>query len=261
MCTVSIIAPGQTRGYRVVCNRDESRERAAASGPEWRELPGAIRAIWPTDGAAGGTWIAANSAGITWCLLNLNLAPAVGPTACSPASRGLLSRGAIIPELIGYRHLADALRAVRGLDLQAYAAFRLVGIEPEREGVAGVLAHEIRWDRKDLTIRGGVGVPACFTSSGLGDERAAPRLALFEDMVARSPDERSQNAFHGHRWADRPEISVNMARSDARTVSVTSVEVAALGGGRFAVEMGYRAVADEAPLAGARVARDSVAGS
>ena len=44
-------------------------------------------------------------------------------------------------------------------------------------------------------------------------------LAATEAQVER------QQAFHAHRWPDRPEVSVLMTRRDARTVSRTAIEV------------------------------------
>ncbi|MEL7087152.1 MAG: hypothetical protein AAGL98_01720, partial [Planctomycetota bacterium] len=71
-----------------------------------------------------------------------------------------------------------------------------------------------------------VGRPAMLTSSGLGDHLVeTPRRELFHAGPFRTPAD--QDAFHGHRGADRPELSVFMHRDDARTVSRTAVEVAA----------------------------------
>jgi len=50
----------------------------------------------------------------------------------------------------------------------------------------------------------------------------------------------AQDAFHTHQWPDRPEISVFMERSDARTVSRTRVEV-----GPRAVTMRYEPIDGE----------------
>jgi len=82
--------------------------------------------------------------------------------------------------------------------------------------------------------------PGVWVSSGLGDDRVGPRLGLFERVVGNSAlDPEAQDAFHRHRWGDRPEISVLMERAEARTVSITTVEVA---GDR--VRMGYEEVAE-----------------
>ena len=90
-------------------------------------------------------------------------------------------------------------------------------------------------------------MPACFVSSGLGDRRVAPRLGLFNALVRPvvtgeiAAVREAQDAFHRHTWKSRRNISVMMTRKDARTVSVTTVEVAP-GGEGAGVEMKYRPV-------------------
>lgn len=240
MCTLSIIArPGG--GFRGVCNRDESRERTASLPPAWRTLDSDIRAIWPTDAAAGGTWIAAAESGILLSLLNYNPAPAVGPTACSPASKGLVSRGLIIPELIRHESVEEIASALQAMELSDFAAFRLVAAELS-DGEPQ--ATEFRWDRRLLERFVHEPGPVCFASSGLGDERVLPRLQLFEQMMGSIPTPAAQDRFHAHQWADQPEISVLMSREDARTVSVTRVEVGP-GGGRFQVLMRTQPTIDD----------------
>ena len=66
-----------------------------------------------------------------------------------------------------------------------------------------------------------------FTSSSLGDAVvAAPRRRLFEQLVLADDDWlRGQFRFHRHQWTRRPEISVQMAREDAATVSRTTIHV------------------------------------
>jgi hypothetical protein len=243
MCTLSIIARPDG-GFRGVCNRDESRDRAIALPPESRTLASdgrSVRAIWPTDPAGGGTWIAANSAGVLLCLLNYNPSPAVGPTAASPAARGLVSRGLIIPELAKHTSAAAALKAAGQMDLSDFAPFRLVVVEA---AAAGPTATELRWDRRMLTTLSHEPGPVCFASSGLGDERVQGRLGLFAQLVTGVPTAASQDRFHAHRWSDRPELSVMMSREDARTVSVTAVDVARAEGG-YDVSMQYHPTADE----------------
>jgi len=74
--------------------------------------------------------------------------------------------------------------------------------------------------------------PVMFTSSGLGDARVeGPRRELFHDWFGDDPAQwpAQQDAFHRHRWPDRPELSVCMSREDARSVSLTVVEVTAAG--------------------------------
>ncbi|MBM4108675.1 MAG: NRDE family protein [Phycisphaerae bacterium] len=243
MCTVSIIsirASDGRRGFRAVCNRDENRGRAAARAPEWRAVPGGEhppRAIYPVDPSGGGTWIAASSRGLLLCLLNLNESPA----AMLPPASALRSRGLVIPDLIASTDSGEVGLALREMDLDAFAPFRLV--VADGCGARGVRMLEARWDRDELRIAEVVRAPACFVSSGLGDALAAPRLELFERHARElegAGGAEAQDRFHAHQWADRPEISVRMSRADARTMSVTTVTV--LGS---EVAMGYRALAAE----------------
>jgi hypothetical protein len=190
-----------------------------------------------------GTWIAANTGGLLLCLLNLNPSPPL----MLPPPQVLRSRGLVIPSLIAAADAADAMGALQELDLDAFAPFRLVAVDARGSGVRMI---EARWDREELALAQPVRPPACFVSSGLGDALVLPRLDLFQAQVgaAHPHDAAAQDRFHQHAWPDRPEISVLMHRDDARTVSVTTVQV--LGG---AVTMDY------APVPAERAARAAAA--
>jgi hypothetical protein len=237
MCTLTLIAVERADGppgLRLVMNRDEQRDRPAAVAPCWRELSGGVRAVWPTDPAGGGTWIAATSRGLVLCLLNLNLEPRPF------LPEGLLSRGLIIPSVVESAGAVGVVGALERLELRRFAPFRLV--VAERGG--GV--WECRWDRERLRSVEHAALPLCFVSSGLGDSRVEGRLRLFEERVAQTGfTAGEQDAFHQHGWEGEPEISVMMSRAEARTVSVTTVEVSG-SGSQARVEMGYRAVAEGA---------------
>jgi hypothetical protein len=80
-------------------------------------------------------------------------------------------------------------------------------------------------NRDELRTRA---VALLFTSSGLGDWRVEwPRRELFEQMLHRGDGNwpARHDAFHRHRWAGRPELSVWMSRAEARTVSRTTIEI------------------------------------
>lgn len=233
MCTLTIIplwgvdnaAPS---GYRVVTNRDESVSRPSALPPALTRAS-AVRAAWPIDSLAGGTWVGANERGLVLSLLNLNLTP---PPALPPAA-SLLTRGAVIPALMDAASAQEAVARLADSDLAAFAPFRLVAVDRHSIVVA-------RWDRSALAIQRRPLAPACYVSSGLGDETVAARLALFDGWFAGPrPTPEEQDAFHEHVWPDRPEISVRMSRRDARTVSTTSVEVVHAGDAAH-VAMDYR---------------------
>ncbi len=224
MCTLTVIERvGSARSFRVVMSRDESWERASAAPPRWHRLASGLRAIWPVDMQAGGTWVAGGEHGLVLCLMNLNLEP----PAVLPA--GLRSRGLVIPELIGNPGAEAAIAALGRMRLEEFAPFRMAAVEL---GVGGRAMRVIegRWDRRELRVLPHGAGPICMVSSGLGDSRALPRIGLFQELVADDGATPAvQDRFHRHRWEDRPEISVLMAREEARTVSITAVEVEEAG--------------------------------
>lgn len=233
MCTLTAVpTPG---GVRVAFNRDESPARPAALPPAALRT-GDARALVPVDPESGGTWLAATDAGLVLALLNAN------PVA-PPPRRPTRSRGGVIPAVLDAPSPWDAVFGVeRALDVHECAPFRLVAID--RDSVA-----DFHWNGREATVGShllGTG-PALFTSSGLGDHRVtAVRGALFRDLFAGSDLfwPAAQDAFHRHRWAERPELSVNMARPGARTVSFALIEL-----GATAVRFRYHPAAPHEPAA------------
>lgn len=238
MCTVSVVplasghggrsAGGRAAGgYRLVCNRDESRRRPEALPPR-RLWTGPRRALMPIDPQGGGTWIGVNDMGVTLSLLNGNPRPGSIPP------KGRRSRGLIIPRLLEENSARAAIVRSTLMPLGDFAPFRLVIID--RETIA-----ELRWSGRTLHARCAdwSGKPAVFSSSGLGDRLVtAPRGALFRRLMAEGGDaRRAQDRFHRHAWPARPHLSVVMSRPEARTVSRTAVEVS-----RGAARMTYEAL-------------------
>lgn len=197
---------------RVVCNRDELLTRAPALPPTlWAAGP--RRAVMPIDPQSGGTWIAANDAGLVFVLLNAN------DSASAPA--GAVSRGTIIPTLVGCATVSRALAQVQQIRTEWFAPFRLLVID--RHEVVdcrpdGDRIHHRRSSLRRAMLR---------TSSSLGDAVVArPRRALFRRTIRAAPDARAaQDEYHRHQWPGREPISVNMRRDDAATVSRAVVEV------------------------------------
>jgi hypothetical protein len=171
------------------------------------------RAIWPTDSEAGGTWVGASESGLSLALLNVNLGKH------EPPSSGVRTRGELIPRLIEESSVADVATELRKMPLDRYRPFRLVAMG--REGVI-----DARWDRRLLVETARRLEPACFVSSGLGDHFVEPRLMLFESMVRGVfPSTSVQDAYHRHVWPGHEHVSVMMSRENARTTSVTTIEM------------------------------------
>lgn len=211
MCTLTVIQTPS--GWRLVHSRDEQRTRSPAAAPLWRALPSGRRAVWPTDPDAGGTWIAARDDALTLALLNRN----IPPNGRRPPAR---SRGLLIPALIDLEGPGAVMLALAGADLAPLAPFRLVALDACGPALLAT------WDGLTLPDPEPLQPPFCLVSSGLGDARVADRLLLFDGTVGADPTPDAQDAFHRHRWDDRPEVSVLMSRADARTVSITTVSTA-----------------------------------
>lgn len=222
MCTVTVLPEALLAGrsdrngepvrWRLACNRDELTTRSPAFPPTITRIASRL-AIMPVDPDGGGTWIGVNDAGLACTLLNV-----------SGGSRHIstpLSRGTIIPQLLGYGDVDSALMWARELPAHRYRPFRLLIVDG-RELVecwtdGAIVAHR-RQPLRHAVIR---------SSSGLGDHLVAgPRAALFRTCLATARDPiAAEDLFHLHQWRGREELSVRMRRTDARTVSHTVIEI------------------------------------
>lgn len=220
MCTVTIVRAGDL--LRVACNRDELRRRPAAFAP-FITRAGGQQVLTPQDPQGRGTWIAANSAGIVFALLNVNSIP-------TARTRGLQSRGLIIPMVAECSSIDEIAWRVEDIGQDAFAPCRLIVVDHD---IAVVVS--IGTGQREIEVHT-VAQPLLFTTSSLGDALVdGPRRLLFEQMIpatgfsaGRATDVAAQqDAFHAHRWRDRPAVSVHMSRPDACTVSTTVVEITA----------------------------------
>jgi hypothetical protein len=209
MCTVTVIRVDDA--LRVACNRDERRSRPSAH-PPFITRDGNVQVLAPLDPLGQGTWIAANSFGLVFALLNMN-GGGSGPAR---------SRGAIILALAASTTIDEAVAGCADLALDEFPPFRLLVI-------AAASVAELTSTAAGCAVRMHAAArPLLFASSSLGDVLVdGPRRQLFEQMMAQGETAARQDAFHAHRWRDRPDISVHMSRADACTVSTTVVEVTA----------------------------------
>jgi hypothetical protein len=225
MCTVSIL-PGTALGtgdrrldrpvLRVVCSRDERRTRPAALPPVvFGGDDGSV--VMPIDPVSGGSWIGANDRGLVFVVLNTYAEPAtIRATAGASSSRGL-----IVPAVALSESVSEALERAVAIDVTRYERFRLLLLDRYQLVECWPEGERLRHRRSFLQG------PVVRTSSGLGDDVvAAPRRTLFRRFLTGSRDARAaQDAFHDHQWPGQEDISVCMERSDARTVSRTTIEM------------------------------------
>ena len=177
----------------------------------------------PRDGQAGGTWIAVTDAGVVFALLNLNPGRAHPPGEAAADIGPRLTRGAVIHELIQANTAPEALERTHALDPRAFPPFRVLACDRQGSWMEAVSTGTTM--RRRLRT---LDAPLMRTSSGLGDDVVIEaRRALFHTMLgnAEVATAAAQDRFHRHRWAGAGELSVLMSRPDARTVSITTVEV------------------------------------
>ncbi len=214
MCTVTIVPTPRPGQWRMACSRDERHGRAPARPPEPRIGPGGRAYLMPVDPVSDGTWVAVNDAGLALTLLNYN--PKQPPTDRT------VSRGGVVTALAGCATLEDAVAACAAIPAGDMMPFRLVLCDGQRFAVwrSDEPAESIPIQPLDR--------PVMFTSSGLGDHLVEPpRRELFDGWFSEEsePWVQQQDAFHAHRWDDRPHLSVAMSREDARTVSYTTLDI------------------------------------
>lgn len=219
MCTATLLPPTAACTTRLVINRDELHTRAEASPPVERAF-GEHSALLPIDPDRGGTWVGVNDLGLVLTLLNLNPLKAIPQPR---RARPLRSRGGIIPSLLHLATAAEVADYMLSHDPLSTRPFTL--LVTDANDLVSVCCDG-REMRPHISTR--PSAPLMQTSSGLGDHIIAPaRRELgeqwFGDDPTTWPDQ--QDALHRHHWDDRPHLSILMHREDARTVSITTVEV------------------------------------
>jgi hypothetical protein len=215
MCTVTWILDDHT--VELWTNRDEQRSRTRAEPPAVRR--GArLRYLAPRDVDGGGTWVAANEAGVVVCLLNHW--EAEEPRL--PASR-LLSRGSVVADLAGRAEsTAAAAKALGRLDLERLRGFQLLVL------AAGSMPLHASWDRHAFRLDDGAAVAMPLVSSSFELERVrAARQRAFRDLVRAHGGigPKTLDAFHRSEHPEPGPLAVSMSRPDAATVSLTRVLV------------------------------------
>jgi hypothetical protein len=217
MCTVTFV-PYAPRCHRIICNRDEQLSRPAALPPQ-RRSDNDVTALMPIDVVSAGTWLAVNDAGLAFVLLNRNPQHSDQWQSRCSAPR---SRGEIIPHVMAATSSREAERRLSELDLTQLSLFRL--LIDDGQHIRELISDGQSLRNRDHTLD----QPLMFTSNGLGDDLdEAPRRELFNTMFAGSSDTwlEAQQSYHHHRWPDQPQLSVDMSRRDARTVSITTVNI------------------------------------
>lgn len=217
MCTVTYI-PVKDAIY-LTSNRDEKNWRASALPPTINDF-GSGRVLFPKDGDAGGTWIAAHENGNVVIFLNGGL------YAHTPQPPYRKSRGLILLDLIDHTTPYNCFLAINLNNIEPFTAIILDN---------GNL-FECRWDgekkhSKDLDGT----VPHIWSSVTLyNEEIIAKRTNWFNNWLEENTSPTQEDILHFHQFTGDGDSHNDLKMNrDGKvfTVSVTSIDIndAALG--------------------------------
>jgi len=195
-------------------NRDEKRTRLTALPPAVVHLP-KRNAIFPCE-PDGGTWIAANAAGVCLALINWH-------TIKREPSNAVASRGLVVQTLADAASAEEIAKQLTNLPLKSLRPFRLITIIPFSKKVI-----EWRWDLIRLSKHNRPWKLQHWFSSGL-DEPAAEKERAKTCATSLRLTSRAGLAWlrrlHRSHLPKRGPFSICMHRPDAATVSYTEVVV------------------------------------
>ena len=203
-------------GYELFFNRDERLSRRRALLPTVQRGD-AVDYISPTDSDAGGTWIAANQYGVTVCLLNHYQFEQI------ETYKKWISRGEMVRSFSNTTDMVSAERNFNTLDLGDYRAFRMFMVD--RHGDSRLFV----WDGHSARIERNVSTPK--SSSSVDSKNVkAKRKKLFADLnLIDSKQAADYINYHASHLPSRSKDSVCMHREDAKTVSLSHVNVTSSG--------------------------------
>ncbi|MER2491369.1 NRDE family protein [Catenovulum sediminis] len=227
MCTLTwFVKPD---GYQLFFNRDEQRSRVEAITPAFDPQ---LNAALPIDPQGTGTWIATAASGASWCLLNLYQyqqgADEYTNTKTNSAPR---SRGKIIIDLLNALADPRSIEEFKAcIDLKQYAPFTLCYFPPELDAVnPAVIAF--CWDGSKLSsfnptsplISSAVCLAQVLKQRELLYQTICVHGLQHENRV--QDKHQAHLAFHRSHIPQKGMFSVCMHREDAKTVSLTEIEV------------------------------------
>ncbi len=195
-------------------NRDEKLARFTALPPAIVDFAGR-RAMFPRE-PNGGTWIAANDAGVCVALINWHRIE-------REPVRSITSRGQVVRKLAGKSSTKEIAAALGELPLRRLRPFRLIAIIPSEKAVT-----EWRWNLDRLSTRKHAWKSRHWFSSGFDEQRTErERNRICKAAQNQKSADRLGwlRRLHRSHLPKRGPFSICMHRSDAATVSYTEVAV------------------------------------
>ena len=220
MCTVTFIPAGNK--IYLTSNRDEKHWRSAALSPQAYPFPSG-KVLYPKDGDAGGTWIAAHENGNAIVFLNGGLVRHI-PEPPYRKSRGLI--------------LLDLVEGVTSYN--SFLAINLNNIEP----FTAIIwddnhLFECRWDgRRKHHKQLDASIPHIWSSVTLYDDAIIrKRKKWFDNWLKKNPQPVQEDILHFHQFTgegDRHNDLLMDRNGQVFTVSITSMAIT-----EYSVSMQY----------------------
>ncbi|MBL7696653.1 MAG: NRDE family protein [Chitinophagaceae bacterium] len=240
MCTVTYL-PSKEH-LVITSNRDEKNWRTDAIAPSLYKSPSG-KLMYPKDGDAGGTWIAAHENGNVVVFLN---GAFVAHTPSPPYRK---SRGLILLDLI---HEYSPFRSFQSTSLQNIEPFTAMIRDNSQ-------LYECRWDGKQKHIdEKDAAAPHIWSSATLYDKQTiAKRKKWFDDWLEENSDPSQENILHFHQFTGDGDSynDLRMNRGKVFTVSITSIEINSSG-----LNMDYLDLKNEKRYAAQLLFDSSIAG-
>ena len=211
MCTVTFV-PGSSDGFLLTSNRDESPKRKTMA-PEFYEIEG-VKALFPKDSLAGGTWLGVSDKNRLICLLN------GGFKAHRPGRKYAISRGKIVTYLLA---VDDVINVVRDIDLSEVEPFTIVWVSWENS----LQLFELVWDGVQRHFSEKPLVPTIWSSSLLYDEKTKKyREKWFSEFLSSNINPTAEAVLNFHKFAGEGDLNIDlvMNRGFVKTKSITQIE-------------------------------------
>lgn len=208
MCTLTYLL--NENGYELFFNRDEQRSRLLAIPPKFYQEK---NAIYPIDPQGEGTWIMVNQQGLSLALLN-------NYQASFNNNKNIVSRGQLILSLLQIE--GDVIKPLMAMDLRIYQPFQLC-VFPGDLSIKNQNEHSVKWTGSELFITD-VDLPITSSSVDFIDVSQKRKRRFNRIVDAKKPLLQQHKDFH-FSTETLGKYSVNMQRSDAKTVSISHISV------------------------------------
>ena len=210
MCTVTFIPSEHT--VFLTSNRDEKQRRTAASVPAVYESESG-KLLFPKDGDAGGTWIAAHENGNAIVFLN------GGFFAHQPKPPYRKSRGLVLTELIDHPEPYNSFSHINLYNIEPFTA---IIWDDQR-------LFECRWDSSKKHLKQvDESKPHIWSSVTLyNPEVIEKRNQWFEEWINNNSNPSQKDILHFHQFTGDGDCNndLKMDRGQVFTVSVTSLAI------------------------------------